>query len=208
MRLIRYRELFLLLVFSIIACFFSIENTQKLFFILFLLILVSISTEYLLTNFIKTGIEFNIQNITTAFYIFLISDVNSNIFMSVFAVIVSVLCIHLIKHKGLPVFNSTALSLLLFSFLGLKISWWGISINNFILLFLLISGISLNFFDKTLRSLGYYYFFIFTFGLLFSFNIFLSLKQLLIPGFVFFAMFLFRKSILRYQNNQGMSHKR
>ncbi len=178
----------------VLSLFFNTDSNQLLQRLL-LLILVSLSTEYILINVFKTRSIFNIKNISSAFFIFLITDPQTNIFLLIFSIIFCHLSYQLINYDRESIFNSPVLSIFIFSLIGLKVSWWGINSSFLIIFIMILLGIANNYFYKSLRIISLYFLLIFTFSFIFSINPLYSIKQLMVPGLLFFGFYLLTKNM-------------
>lgn len=188
----------------IIISLFVILFSNQIFYLFprFLIIFsVSIMLEYILTNYFYKASQFNIQNISFALIIFLITDPKIGIFLPIFLTIVAHLSFYFIKYKDKPIFNTVVLSIFIFSLFGVKITWWGIDSGTFIVLLMMFLGILINYFNRTLFLSALYFLTVFTLSNIFSFNPLFSLKQFLVPGFLFFGLYLIHNNLELKPNN-------
>lgn len=168
------------------------------FFKLFVLILASISSNFILSNVFKTVTAPFVESLIPAFIIFLITDYNSQIYLQIFAVILSIFIIYFIKYETRAVFNDISLALFTISFFGLKMDWWGTNTSFVAVSLIFILGVLAVIIYKSILPTVIFFLATFAINIIFTFNLWFALKQLVVPGFVFFAFFLlFRnKSIL------------
>lgn len=183
-----------LLTISFLAIFFQ-PDSQYHFYRLFLFLLTSISAEYISTNLFKNRFGFRMQNISIPFFIFLITDPQINIFLPIFAVILSHLSYYFLVYNEKPIFNSAALGIFLLSLFGLKITWWGISSGILIIIATVVFGLLKSIKERSIRIVGIYLLSVIIISLLFSFNPLYSIKQIFIPGFIFFCLFILTQNI-------------
>jgi hypothetical protein len=104
-----------------------------------------------------------------------------------------------LKTDGKIIFNPVIPGLFILSFFGLQISWWGTSTGTFLILIMILLGIAKTIFERNIKNVSIYLLSIVAFGFVFSLNLLFSVKQLFVPGFIFFSLYIlyqnrFRKS--------------
>lgn len=175
-----------------IISFFALlgGEVERGFVRILVLILASLSTHFIIANIFKaTRLAFT-ESALPVFVFFLITDPRNSIFLIIFGVILSLIFSNFLRFGSKEAVNSTALSLVIMSTLGLQITWWGTNTNLVVvglILALGIAGVSVS--KNTLPTTV---FFVTTFlvNVLFTLNLGFSFKQLLVPGFIFFSFFL------------------
>ena len=160
-----------------------------------LLVLVSVACEFVLINLNKNDSETNIQNTAFSFIIFLISDPQGNLFLPLFAVILAQLSYHLLKSDNKPAFNSPGLSVFILSLFGLKVSWWGIHNGYFVMFLMVLFGLIKIYIEKTYRLQALFFISIISLSFIFTFNPLFSIKQLFVPGFLFFGLYMLTQNL-------------
>ncbi len=187
------------LVISIVASFFH-QGTGSLFLRIFLLTIVSFSTNYVLTLLFKTKLSSSNNVVSYAFFLFLITDPQTSIFLCIFALILIQILDRLLGENYKNIFNAFTLGLFLTTFLGLKISWWGIDTSTIVFLIIILFGLLKSYKENTLRIVGFYIASILLFSFIFSLNTAYSVKQIFVPGFIFFTLFILPLSVNRLLN--------
>jgi hypothetical protein len=109
--------------------------------------------------------------------------------LSIFAVILTHFFSHILKKRSF-LFNDLALGIIIVSLVGLKITWWGPNTNTFILILVILFGIITNIKNSNLKSVLLFFLLTASFNLIFTVNVFFSIKQLFVPGFIFFSFFI------------------
>lgn len=186
----------------------SFLNPDYIFLLsrLFIIVLLSISLEYLFKNIIKTSSFSSIQNVSFSVLIFLISGYHTNIFLLAFAVIVSHVSYHYLKYKGMTTFNPVTLGVFSLSLFGLKTTWWGINSGFLIILLMIIFGIIINYYNGSLRITALYFLFVIIFSFLFSFNPLYSIKQIFSPGLLFFGFYILHLSLKNHNSQSSLNY--
>ncbi|MBN1970384.1 MAG: hypothetical protein JW870_13535 [Candidatus Delongbacteria bacterium] len=200
-KLIKSPETLSLLILAIVISFLS-YNTSNLVKTLFLLIFISISCEYIITKFFKTDTDFNINNISFALIIFLITNVKLDIFLSIFTVILTHFLSHIVKYKNQQVFNNISLGLFTLSLFGLNTNWWGVNVSIIVLLSVIILGLVDSYLKRQLKIIFLFFLFIVSFNLILTVNPLYSIKQVFVPGFLFFSFFILTKNVSIFTQKQ------
>jgi len=121
--------------------------------------------------------------------IFLLADPTAKIYQILIAIFAAVLLSIAIQSNNRPIFNKAASGLLVASFFGLPITWWGF-IPGFIsslVIIILVSFMNLSI-RRQLRIITPFLAVTMLFSFLSSFDIFTTVIQFLIGGFWFFTL--------------------
>ncbi|OGM20116.1 hypothetical protein A2714_00960 [Candidatus Woesebacteria bacterium RIFCSPHIGHO2_01_FULL_38_9] len=182
------RLLFSLVILSLLAIL-TFHN-QLLALTSFLLIVFSaLILEFVLERFSKLN-TFNYRGaITSSLIIFLLADPTAKIYQILIAIFAAVLLSIAIQSNNRPIFNKAASGLLVASFFGLPITWWGF-IPGFIsslVIIILVSFMNLSI-RRQLRIITPFLAVTMLFSFLSSFDIFTTVIQFLIGGFWFFTL--------------------
>lgn len=199
LKFLKYIEPLTLALLSIIIIVLNGNGTY--FIRLLILFLASVSTEYCLAFLLRTKPKPDIKTLSFPFLIFILVSPNLSLFITLFAVVLSHLTYAFLRYEGREIFNPVVLSGFLFSLYGLKITWWGVNVGFSLILLLIITGLINNYFDKTLKLTFTYFLLIAAFSLLFSLNPLYSIKQVFVPGLLFFGFFLANKNIPSQEKN-------
>jgi hypothetical protein len=183
-------SLFILSLFAAVTTF----NSGQLLIRLTVFILISISVEYIFTEYYKPEEKFNSHNLSLAIIIFLLTDKNMILFLPIFALVIAHFSLHLLGKDGRIIFNPITFSLFLMGFFGLNISWWGINTGLFLIFIMILAGGIKTFIARNIKAVLIFLASVVFFGYIFTFNILFSIKQLFIPGFLFFALYLLFKN--------------
>ena len=201
-RSVLFMKTFLLTVFSLaLITFFTLLTpgvNENGFFKLFVLILTCLAANFILSNVFKTVTASFVESLIPAFIIFIITDYDSQIYLQIFAVILSLFINYFIKHEGREMFNDISLALFTVSFFGLKIDWWGTNTSFLVISLIFIFGVFSVISYKSVLPTVIFFLATFSINIIFTFNLWFAIKQLFVPGFVFFAFYLLvrNKSIL------------